>query len=501
MWRGATRLPAAVLPAGRGLRLQGAVSLMAYGLAAAGIAAYALALRHTFIDDAYIQFLYAETLVKHGTWGMIAGHAANTATSPLHVLLLAAASLLPGSTQLEAAILVAIELVAGCIILGALSRARFHSAYPGLLAAVALLVNPLVLSSFGLEGPAYVALFAGSLWALSEKRWPVLGLSLGLLVLTRPDGLVLAAIVLISVSGGWRWRGVVAGMMAVPLLAWTVYAWWAIGSIVPESALIKTSQDWGGNWTFATGLELYRRHYPIEVVASFALLPFALYALVRMRDRVFVTIPAVYALVHFVAYSLMAVPPYHWYYLHLVLATTLAGGAGLWQLMEQRPVWVLRGAMLVMPLASLAVIGWPLQEAPIHTNWGTPGQYEEIGGWIDANLPDDEPIMLVGEIGTLAYYSDRPLLNEFSDANWIAASARGFWQLNRAGTTSPMPCPGYVVEHVPGTSRPVLGERYGGTLVMQWTTTSRWLSESRLYLWSVDRRVMAEHYPGGCALR
>ena len=42
------------------------------------------------IDDAYITLSYAKNLAFHGHWGLIEDGTANTATSPLNVLVLAA---------------------------------------------------------------------------------------------------------------------------------------------------------------------------------------------------------------------------------------------------------------------------------------------------------------------------------------------------------------------------------------------------------------------------
>lgn len=62
--------------------------------AAALLAAGAFALvRGALIDDAYITLAYVRTLALHGEWGVSPGLPANSATSPLNVLLQAAVTL------------------------------------------------------------------------------------------------------------------------------------------------------------------------------------------------------------------------------------------------------------------------------------------------------------------------------------------------------------------------------------------------------------------------
>src|SRR5690348_3447105 len=53
-------------------------------------AALFLVVRGSLTDDGYITLAYAKNLAVHGEWGIIPGSPANSATSPLNVLLLAA---------------------------------------------------------------------------------------------------------------------------------------------------------------------------------------------------------------------------------------------------------------------------------------------------------------------------------------------------------------------------------------------------------------------------
>jgi hypothetical protein len=154
----------------------------------------------------------------------------------------------------------------------------------------------------------------------------------------------------------------------------------------------------------------------------------------------------------------------------------------------------------------------PLREAPVHSNWATVAQYRAIAGELDEQVAPSENVMLAGEIGTLAFYSDRRLLNEFSDANIAThlsqvegspfpgplARIDHAWREVRPSVS----CPGFILEHVPGEGQdlPAIGPLYGGILVRKWTTSTSW-EHATLYLWRIDARAVAASYEGGCVVR
>src|SRR5262249_60453458 len=97
------------------------------------------------------------------------------------------------------------------------------------------------------------------------------------------------------------------------LAPWYLFSWVYLGSLFPDSLLVKVSQSWG--IAFPLGLRLYLRRYPWETILSFLWLPLALLVSrrpVRALGPV-VAIIAGYLGLHYVAYTILRVPPYHWY--------------------------------------------------------------------------------------------------------------------------------------------------------------------------------------------
>jgi hypothetical protein len=95
----------------------------------------------------------------------------------------------------------------------------------------------------GMENSAVFCLLALSAWLVDRKR-TFAGVTLGLLALSRPEGLIMAGIVALGAS--WKSRAVAAAIAISGFVALTVY----FGSPIPQS-LIAKAQVYGtpGPWT------------------------------------------------------------------------------------------------------------------------------------------------------------------------------------------------------------------------------------------------------------
>jgi len=435
------------------------------------------------------------------------------------VLLTAAAGLALPSTVQASLVLTAVELTLALVLLLRISRILFGHGGFGWIAAVGLVTNPVMLSTIGLESILYAVLFIACLWGYLTRRWILLAVLLGLLTLARHDGFLLfstlSPLVLRHAGGRVRWQYLL-GYGAV-LLPWHLYSWIALGSFVPDTLVIKTWLTvWGEAGSFPRGLgHYYLSAYPVATIASFSLAVFAGFALLGSdrRTRSVAWIVTGYAALHTGAYAWLAVPPYHWYFVHLALASVLTGALGLTVVVaalarrrsetgaekagDGRLVKALRAAAIILPAWGLLVLvpqrGFPFEEAPIHTNWASHAQYREIGDWLRRNVDADRTINLNGEVGCIAYYSKRRLVNNFTDQNrigklevqrsWLdtpvfsALSRLNFyWRQPR----EPLGPPSYVLQHRAANPR----WRPGVDYIEAWPVSSRWSEHV------VDERMM-----------
>lgn len=218
------------------------------------------------MDDTYIHFVYADNLVSHGK--LFFSHVSEKgvgATSPLWVFLLAGFKLLgiPLLVSAKAMGMIGLAIVSG----GVYSLFRPVWKSPFLLLAVILLSisgNLVWFSLSGMETMLFLALGVLSLLVYRAEKWNLFGLLLGLLILVRPEGIILAAAAaLIDVWVHRFIRRELIVALAICLIIsvpWFVYLYWRTEHLMPTSAL-------GKRFTFDLGLDYIASQNPY--LASF----------------------------------------------------------------------------------------------------------------------------------------------------------------------------------------------------------------------------------------
>lgn len=201
----------------------------------------------TTIGDGYIVARYAENLVEHGELVFNLGERIWAFTSATHVLFEALLYAMTGQTLAANKVGGLVAVGFGSAMVASLARQREEKA----LILVALCLNPFLLY-WALHGLETAYLFAGVAWLTWQVRQPpldgswrmvALGLTAGLLLLTRYDAVLLAApIVLHAVIQ--RRRPWIDGMLLAPgavlVLAWMGWAGLYYGDVVPASFHHKT---------------------------------------------------------------------------------------------------------------------------------------------------------------------------------------------------------------------------------------------------------------------
>lgn len=486
----------------------------------AALLGYVWFFRHTFVDDAFISLKYSDMIVAGQGWTFLPGRMSNTATSPLNVIVHALVGGLIGSLPSAIVVATAIELTACYVLLQRIARQLFGHSYFAWLAFVALATNCLLVSTFGLEATLFTLCLLWSIDRFLTERWTQLGIALGLVVLSRPDGGLLIPLYLLAVPGGWPVRIRVAVAAVLTVLPWELFSWVQLGSFVPDTLQIKVGQrNFRPGYNYATGLFFYITKYPLEVVASFALLPFVPLAwrATPSKAKIVAAVVAGYGVLHMAAYTVMGVPLYHWYYTNQAVPVVIVGALGVtailgraWPRARGAALGALLGTIL-LPAAGLAAsawtLGWPLREAPIHTNVGTLDEYRQAGEWLREHIPAEKTIFNVSEMGTTPFYAQRLIINEFSDANmtyraildryptlpWLAQRAvdvNFFWRR----MLPPVDDWGYILHHHEWPNDEEATFRH--QIVMQWDTSTRWVPRGRLYL---TRRNLPGQTPSAAA--
>lgn len=404
---------------------------------------------NSLTDDAYITLDYAKNLAVHGQWALIPGHPANTATSPLNVTLIGFFALLTrvsGSAHTVVALGV-VTVLAGAVLGWGWARLRLPA-----VAIVLVLANPLVLSAVGLEVLLIPAVLIVLVVFAAERRPAAFGVAAGLALLTRLDLIIFLP--LIGIGLGRRLTRAVGPMLLVAL-PWYVLSWFAFGSAVPDTLVIKQLQrSFGGAGYFATGFDQMWGH-DLKTVLTFVPAELGAIALVAWlvsgRFGPFGGL-GLGGLAYYAMYSLLGVPPYHWYYVPPVVALTIAGtgivseGLSANRVLpgqnDQRnapsgwarsPTGTARGRAregarqlprwAVFALVSLLIAGYlpafagrgvPWTSPPFFGNWASAADYARVGRELSARI-GDAPVGAPGEIGTIAYFCDCAIIDGFSD--------------------------------------------------------------------------------------
>lgn len=400
-----------------------------------------LLIRTSIVDDAYITLSYARNFGLHLHWGLTPGHTANTATSPLNVLVQGLLTTVTRQPVVALGVLFILSHMTMAFGLLRVTRILRLPAWSALLGSALVVFNPLLNSAVGLEIALSGAVLAILLMATVEARPVLFGAFAGLLVLTRVD-LVIFAIVLFLGFSRLRhaWWKIVLASIAVAL-PWFTWSWVVLGSAVPDTLLIKASLSAGNpDWAFAKGPFNMFRGFPALAILSFVPAVLGVVALVCcfaawFRNRTVVAsrpgfrpvvLLGLAGVLHYAMYSVLKAPLFHWYYSWTIISLTylLSLSVGLFaahahDLAKNR--W-LPGQVVVAIVAVLVVgqagydlhHGIPWKQAAYNGNAALPAEYAAVGIGIRP-LVGGHPVRSPGEVGTIAYFCECELLDELSD--------------------------------------------------------------------------------------
>jgi hypothetical protein len=283
------------------------------------------------IDDAFITFRYARNLL--GGLGFVynAGERVLGTTTPLYTLLMAGLAGLTGSRDFPWLALWtnALADAATCLLLVALGYTLTGKRHVGLGAALLWAIAPMSVTFAigGMETSVFIFLLVltSYLYVIGATR--LAAIAGGLVVLTRPDGLLLVAPLILDLvvrrlrQRQFPWGE--AALFAATVAPWALFATLYFGSpvpqsiaakiavyrLVPEAALVRLMQHYG---TPFFEHEVLGRFWPLAgLMLYLALSVLAGVSLVRRNGRTWpvVAFPWLYA----AAYSLANPLIFRWY--------------------------------------------------------------------------------------------------------------------------------------------------------------------------------------------
>ncbi len=360
-------------------------------------------------DDSFITFRYARNLVEGYGFTYNAGEFVLGTTTPLWTLVLAAASAvglpLPAFSLWFALVADGISALLLCRLLLRLN----YSPIVGAAASILFLAffDALSLARSGMEVSLFTLCTVATLAALEEGASRRAALFCGLAMLTRPEGVVLAGVLAISLwittSGRRpvaRWLGPAAVLAAV-VVPWVLYAIVTFGSPVPQSVVAKAATagdsqlrafsranillffyegQYGGDIFERTLLQLTPLLTLLAAIGALALLLDARRGPEPMRLRAVLLLLFPFGYVGGLALS-NAFTFFPWYYgpIYPFMAALAAVGAGRAGELLRRPSSIVAGTGSVLVCAQLAAACYVKLPAD-HDFWGE--GYERVSSAI-----------------------------------------------------------------------------------------------------------------------
>jgi hypothetical protein len=398
--------------AGRTLQRKGQHLLAVAVLLGCGLLSILLWRQTWVLDDAYITYRYVANAVSdvgpyYNAGERVLGY--STALFFLSIQLLTRLGM-----EVEWAgrcVAFAGELLVPILLYFLLSRwSRWSVA---LLTAMVLAFHPAWVwaGHSGMETTLYVSCIFATALASTAPRQRGVGLFYGLTVLTRPDGIVLGAL-LPFLLRSWRIRWREAACFLLVVLAWAWYAWVQYGSVLPHSIEAKSVYHLTSHW------EIFRAYWSAIVVEPAVDLfgvswrPQILVAVLAALGVLFgwrrpgVALLSSYLVLNVSGYVASGIGQFNWYFVPLIAVAVALAGCGVSAVCRPErkvQVWGWGAvAALVVLLGSYPVLTHQrltIQERKFARNY-TP--YQEISRWIRSNVTAGESI-LVGETGYMGF--------------------------------------------------------------------------------------------------
>jgi hypothetical protein len=386
------------------------------------------------LDDSFITYRYARNFAEGKGLVYNQGDSVLSTTAPLYAILLSVLSIIVSDFHTLGNIIGALSIgVSGWLVYQILPQEmptgiRF---WAGLIYTLS---SPLWLA-LGMETALWIALILGAICLSQNSRWGWSGLLVGLAVLTRPDavlagkvlGLVILVITINRLGTTRQWWRPLTHYVITASLPIIIFVIWAIanyGSPLPVTLAAKSAQaelgitGLGVGVDYTAGLGLVVQSLVAQSPLYLALFLLMLFGLSgRLAQAAVIT--GVWGLLHFIAYTILQVAPYRWYYAPLVPGVVMIAATGLnviWRRLSARNAQASIGLISAIALFPLIAqfecfnqiyqqiqFGGPTDVMLPIVDWEA---YRETGEWIAQQTPPEATVG-VAEVGQLGFYARR----------------------------------------------------------------------------------------------
>jgi hypothetical protein len=289
-------------------------------------------------------------------------------------------------------------------------------------------------STIGMETPLFLLFIVLSLY-LYKINSDYVVISLALLVITRSEGIFLAAPICIDYfirhkklpKPAYILSGLV--LLVLPFIFNKFY----YGDFLAVTGSAKIGQGksgfWGYGWIFFQADYLFGFFSGNRYIAL-ALLGFAFLGAFLLRKNRLAIISVIFVISLLGFYGLLNIPNYHWYYAPFFLfALIFACSAIEWLMLKYWHASVSPQGFVIITLIFL--MGFYFKNTLPWESGYKNEAYIQMGKWLKTNTPDNSSVAMV-EVGTVGWYADRRIIDILGltnphNADYIAKGDAHSW--------------------------------------------------------------------------
>ncbi|MDD5367649.1 MAG: hypothetical protein PHQ40_01075 [Anaerolineaceae bacterium] len=366
-------------------------------------------------DDPYITYRYAFNLLHGNGFVYNPGERILSTTTPLFAILLALLGFIWND-------LPSLAVLIGSVCIGASALIFFKlcmnwgfplAGWAGLFLLPTFSILAATLSS---ETPLYIMLGLWLIYSYTTENFAVSGVLASLLVLSRPDGILLPVLLavhfLLEARKPIPWKGVII-FATISLIAWGGI-WIYFGSPLPVTLAAKQQQGvMSISQGFAQGLltlykpQLKQPYFVVEVALTFLGIVWLLYK----KSPAWILLA--WTVLYFTSYSMLGVTRYFWYYAPLVPGFVLLISIGVEAINRLGKMLHLPGVgmaiVLILIVSLFLVQGRSVYRQSINVDRRV-AIYRAVGEWLRGNTPQGSSVGAL-EVGIIGYYSQKPMID------------------------------------------------------------------------------------------
>lgn len=365
-------------------------------------------------EDAYITCSYAKHIAQgRGFVASVGAKPSLGTTTPFFTLLLAAASYLGLKPHIATMWIgvVCHGLIAALLVL--LAR-KFMNKWLALMAGIYWGVSLAIFFRLGgMETPVQILLILLlALFEVHSQASKISAVILGLLLLCRPDSLLIVAVIFAFWLFSSKARPfILRNLLIIALITmpWIIYALQTFGTIIPSSLISKFTIRQSGIINVESFVDEY---FPFVNVLPFIFAICILGAVNLWRESHKFRPFLVWIPIYYVSFWLGNAPDFAWYYVPPLVFVPVILNRGLMTLAEQIPTARRSVAMPALVLITTAIwINANLVNTQGLRDSPHPERVHKTLGLFLHDYANAQDVIAAGEVGMLSYYSDRQVLD------------------------------------------------------------------------------------------